>query len=323
MMKREVGCSIPGVPVTVKGALWGAVAGMVLALGGGIFSPGYAQSASSSPSSSASLCPQPALSRLTRHTIAQGETIESIAQTYNLLPATLLGFNAALRNGTAPVGTEIVIPPYNGVRVEAPAGSTWRQLATVYSVRADALFEANGCQNQVPSVVFVPGVNWSPTGITSAVAAAPVASNPLSGYPLPSVAPILTHYGWQVDSESGEMVFQTGVNLTAGAGTSVLAAGSGTVAFAGQQGDYGKLVVVNHSQGLQTRYAGLGNLAVQTGQTIKAGDRLGTLATGATYLHFEVRSNSNLGWVAEDPGRYIETLRSADLRRRTPASTTP
>ncbi|HEY9662155.1 MAG TPA: LysM domain-containing protein, partial [Allocoleopsis sp.] len=149
MMKREVSCSISGMPVAVQGVLWSTLAGMVLALEGGIVSPGYAQSAASSPSSSASLCPQPALSRLTRHTIAQGETIESIAQTYNLLPATLLGFNATLRNGTAPVGTEIVIPPYNGVRVEAPAGSTWRQLATTYNVRADALFEANGCQNQV------------------------------------------------------------------------------------------------------------------------------------------------------------------------------
>ncbi len=313
MIKREVVFTISSVPLSVTGIAWGAVVGVVLAFSAGM-SPGVAQSAASSPS----LCPQPALSRLVRHRVAQGETVESIAQTYNLLPATLLGFNVALRNGTAPVGTEIVIPPYNGVRVDAPAGSTWRQLASTYNVRADALFEANGCQNQVPSVVFIPGVNWSPTGTTStpAAAAAPVASNPLSGYPLPAVAPILTNYGWQVNAESGEVVFQTGVNLTAAAGTSVLAVGAGTIAFAGQQGNYGKLVVVNHSQGLQTRYAGLGNVTVQTGQTVNAGDRLGSLAPSATYLHFEVRSNSSLGWVAEDPGRYIETLRSADLRRR-------
>ena len=289
-------------------------------------------------SPSISLCPEPALSRLSRHTIASGETLDEIAQRYGLLSATLLGFNPSLRGGTVPVGAEIIIPPYDGIRVETSTGATWRQLATTYSVRADALFEVNGCREQVPSVVFIPGVNWSPNGVATNTTAnstnsnsansansanratnpTPGANNPLSGYPLPAVSPIVTAYGWYIDPNSGERVFQTGVDLAAEAGTSVLAVGSGTVAFAGQQGNYGNLVVINHSQGLQTRYAQLGNIAVQVGQTVQAGDRLGTIGapTGAmpttSYLHFEVRSNSEVGWVAQDPGVYIEAIRSAN-----------
>lgn len=79
-------------------------------------------------------CPQPALDRLKKHLVAAGETLESIASQYNLIPATLMGINPTLRQGEARAGTEIVIPPYNGIRVEVPADRTWRDLAATYKV---------------------------------------------------------------------------------------------------------------------------------------------------------------------------------------------
>jgi len=262
---------------------------------------------------SASGCPQPALSRLTHHRVAAGETIASIAQQYNLIPATLLGFNPAIRSGSAPVGTDIVIPPYNGVRVEVPAGSSWREIAKSYGVRADVLFEINGCQVS-PSVVFVPGVNWSPPDTAQATGA-----NALSRYPLSANTPILRNYGWQLDASS-KVVFNSGVDLEAASGTNVWSVGAGTVAFAGSQDGYGKMVVINHSQGLQTRYAQLGEISVQVGQQVQIGDRIGTVGSGSgsakAFLHFEVRSNSNLGWVAQDPGNYIPALKRSDRGTR-------
>lgn len=266
-----------------------------------------------------SLCQAPALSRLTRHTIAPGENLDSIAQQYNLLPATLQGFNPVLQSGNAPAGTEITIPPYNGIQANAPSGTTWRDLARAYGVRADALFEVNGCQESVPSVVFIPGVNWSPTQ-PAASSTTTATSNPLSGYPLPAIGDVLTSYGWQLDPATNEFVFQSGVNLQAEASASVLSVGAGTVAFAGTEGNYGNLVVVNHSQGLQTRYAQLSSIAVQVGQQVQSGDQLGSVggSSATPYLQFEVRSNSNLGWVAQDPGAYIPEIRTADQIRRRP-----
>lgn len=257
-----------------------------------------------------SLCQQSALSRLIRHRVASGETVAGIAEQYGLIPATLLGLNPALRNGSAAAGTEILVPPYNGIRVEVPAGKSWRDVAKQYGVRADVLFEVNGCQ-ETPSVVFVPGVNWSPQS-----AAAPGSTNPLSRYPLPTTAAVLRSYGWQLDPASGKVVFNSGIVLDAVAGTPVLSVGAGTIAFAGEQGDYGQLVVVNHSQGLQTRYSQLAGSSVQVGQRVQTGDRIGTVgATGTanrSQLHFEVRSNSSLGWVAQDPGNYIPALRPTE-----------
>jgi murein DD-endopeptidase MepM/ murein hydrolase activator NlpD len=274
-------------------------------------------STTSQTSSESSLCPVPALSRLVRHRIASGETLASIAQQYNLIPATLMGFNPILRGGTAPVGAEILIPPYNGIRVEVPRGSSWRDVAKTYRVRADALYEVNGCQN-APRAVFVPGVNWSPTPATTTASSA--ANSPLTGYPLPAIAPITMAYGWQVDPAQGKVIFNSGVNLEAATGTAVLAVGAGTVAFAGEQAPYGKLIVINHAQGLQTRYAQLANISVRVGQQVRPGNRIGSIASAdqstSPSLHFEVRSNSAVGWVAQDPGTYIQKLRNTDLLRR-------
>lgn len=259
------------------------------------------------------LCPEPALSRVIRHRVASGETLTSLSQRYNLIPATLMGMNPVLRGGNAPVGAEILVPPYNGIRIEVPAGSTWQDLAEAYGTRADVLFEVNGCQAS-PSVVFVPGVNWSPNQ-GAAGTSTPVAGV-LSKYPLSAIAFISMGYGWQVGANSGEVAFHSGVDLTADQGTPVLAAGEGTVAFAANQGNYGNLVVINHSQGLQTRYAQLDSIAVEVGQTVRPGDRIGTVgATGiasSPHLHFEVRTNSDLGWVAQDPGVYFQDMRLAE-----------
>jgi murein DD-endopeptidase MepM/ murein hydrolase activator NlpD len=256
-----------------------------------------------------SLCPAPALSRVIRHRVAAGETLVSLASRYNLIPATLMGLNPVLRSGNAPVGAEILIPPYNGVRVEIPAGRSWRDIAASYGIRADVLFEVNGCQ-ATPRVVFVPGVNWSPNPAPSARTRT---NQVLRGYPLPAVVSVLTGYGWQVESQSGQVVFNSGVDLGATAGTPVLSVGDGVVAFAENQGNYGNLVVINHNQGLQTRYAHLNTISVRVGQTVAGGDRIGTVgATGQTprpKLHFEVRSNSDLGWVAQDPSAYLQNMR--------------
>lgn len=246
---------------------------------------------------------QSALSRLLRHKVAPGETLDSIAQQYNLIPATLIGMNSALRNGKLAVGSEILIPPYNGIRVKVPAGQTWRNVAATYQVRADVLFEVNGCQ-KAPQLVFVPGVNWSPERPVTVPTA-------LAGHPLPRQA-IALNYGWQIHPNTGKVFFHSGIDLLAAAGTQVKTVGVGTVAFAGKQGNYGNLVVVNHQGGRQTRYAHLQSIAVNAGQKVKKGDLLGTVgSTGEptssqSHLHFEVRYGSSLGWIAEDPVSFLK-----------------
>ncbi len=259
-------------------------------------------------------CPTPALSRFQRHKVARGETLESIAGRYNLIPTTIIGMNPALQNGTVAVGSILQIPPYNGIVVEVPRGQTWQQVAARYKVRADTLFEVNGCQKD-PRVVFVPGVNWSPNRVTKSPSPTDAGTQnrvPLAGYPLAEVATVILPYGWQINPSTGEVFFHSGVDLSATVGTPVQAIASGTVAFANDQGSYGKLVIINHSGGLQSRYAQLDSIKVTVGQQAQKGDLLGTVGTSGKptsnqpHLHFEVRSSSSLGWVAEDPKGYLK-----------------
>lgn len=258
------------------------------------------------------ICPPPALSRLQRHTIAPGETIESIAQQYNLIPPTLLAFNRVLQQEQPKVGTEIVIPPYNGIAVKIPSGKTWKDVAENYNIRADALYEANGCpetlDQQAPEIVFLPGVNWSPGRKL------PPQMSSLKGYPLPFDARVILGYGWLLHPIRNQVVFHSGLDLIAERGTPVFSVGEGIVAFAGKQGNYGNLVVINHAGGKQTRYAHLDTINVQTGEKVKQADFLGTVGqTGEpdfeeAHLHFEIRYNSPFGWVAENPNSYIEVV---------------
>lgn len=291
---------------SVRSLFWLAILGYEssFAAGGVSQTSGQFSGGETAPSA----CPTPALSRLMRHTVAPGETLEAIAQKYSLIPATLLGFNPSLRGGKAAVGATIVVPPFNGVRVALQPGQTWREVAKAYKVRPDVLFEVNGCQRS-PRVVFIPGVNWSPVG--TATQTLPSQSRAiLSGSPLPaapSESAVLLNYGYGVQPETGKVGFHSGVDVAAPVNTAVLAVGSGTVAFAGMQGALGNFVVINHAEGLQTRYAQLGKIAVKVGQRVNQGQTIGTVgfsgrpSSKLPHLHFEVRSRSTLGWVAEDP----------------------
>jgi murein DD-endopeptidase MepM/ murein hydrolase activator NlpD len=260
-----------------------------------------------------SLCSAAVLDRLIQHRVAPDETLDQIARRYRLIPATIMGFNPSTRNGAAAVGTTLTIPPFNGIQVNVPAGTDLKALAAKYKVRADVLFELNGCQPN-PRVAFIPGANWSPVGDNGSRAAAISRPAIAFQYPLAQRAPILMAYGWKLRTApmESQVALHSGVDLAALTGDAVRAAAAGTVAFVGEKDSYGQLVVINHAQGYQTRYAQLATLQVRLGQTVSAGQAIATVGqTGQPsspepHLHFELRSNSPLGWVAEDPATALK-----------------
>lgn len=257
-------------------------------------------------------CPNSALTRFVKHTATTGETVAQIAQRYKISPATVIAMNPKLRNGKISNGQEILIPPYDGIVVEVGRGQTWRDIAKKYQVRADVLFELNGCQ--APSdIAFIPTAKKSTrTQSHTPVAAAPTPSK-FSHYPLVTTTPatIALAYGWQTHPRTREVFFHSGIDLLAMVDTPVQSVADGVVAYAGEQGSYGKLVIINHGNGLQTRYAHLGKIKVTQGQQIQAGSQIGLVGTSGEptgkepHLHFEVRENTGLGWAAKEPREYF------------------
>lgn len=251
-------------------------------------------------------CPPPMLSRLKRHKIAGGETPETIAKKYNLLPETLIQLNPILKVKPLPVGKDILIPPINGMYLEVPPGATWKDIENAYGVRADVLFEINGCQPK-PTVVFIPGNNWHPKNRQNNNYGG------FPGYPLPAVAQVGLSYGWHTRGNNNqENYFHSGIDLLAEVGTSVLAVDRGTVTFVGQEGNYGNLIVINHPGDRQTRYAQLSRVTVKIGEEVNIGDEIGFVGTTGKpdipqpHLHFEVRYKTTAGWLAQDPALHLK-----------------
>ena len=97
----------------------------------------------------------------------------------------------------------------------------------------------------------------------------------------------------------------TGLDIATSTGTPVAAAASGTVTFSGWKGSYGNLLVITHSNGIQTYYGHCNKLYVSAGQSVSAGQTVAAVgSTGNStgpHLHFEIRSNG----VALNPQNYL------------------
>lgn len=97
----------------------------------------------------------------------------------------------------------------------------------------------------------------------------------------------------------------TGLDIATSTGTPVKAAASGTVTFAGWKGSYGNLMVVTHSNGVQTYYGHCSKLYLSAGATVSQGQTIAAVgSTGNStgpHLHFEIRVNG----IAYNPQNYL------------------
>jgi len=79
----------------------------------------------------------------------------------------------------------------------------------------------------------------------------------------------------------------------------------GTVVFAGLEGGYGNVVVIDHGYGIKTRYGHLSRLMVKAGDHIKRGALIAAVGnTGRStgpHLHYEVRVNG----IPQNPRKFI------------------
>ncbi len=84
-----------------------------------------------------------------------------------------------------------------------------------------------------------------------------------------------------------------GIDIASSYGRQVRASAEGRVIYAGTKGTYGKLIVLEHSESVQTWYGHLSQIAVKCGQKVAKGAIIGKIgSTGHStgpHLHFEVR----------------------------------
>ena len=111
--------------------------------------------------------------------------------------------------------------------------------------------------------------------------------------------------------DMGDGIINDGINIKAAEGTNVLAAGDGTVIYAGNklEEDFGNVIIIQHGSALDnviTSYAHLKNIKIKNNATVKAGDVIGTVGkTGdvkTPQLHFEVMKNKK----PVNPVKYLQ-----------------
>jgi len=118
-----------------------------------------------------------------------------------------------------------------------------------------------------------------------------------SGWARPANGGITDWFGPRVSPGGIGSSYHQGLDIGAGCGQPIFAAGSGTVIYAGWNGGYGNFIMIDHGGGVQTAYGHIvdGGIQVGYGQYVNAGDIIASVGTTGNstgcHLHFELRIN--------------------------------
>jgi len=126
---------------------------------------------------------------------------------------------------------------------------------------------------------------------------------------VPSVWPVrgfvTSDFGQRLDPYTADRVMHAGLDIANDFGKEVVSPADGTVVFAGLEGGYGNVLVIDHGYGVKTRYGHLSKISVKPGEHIRRGQSVAAIGnTGRStgpHLHYEVRVNG----VAQNPRKFI------------------
>ncbi|MBW1689314.1 MAG: M23 family metallopeptidase [Deltaproteobacteria bacterium] len=112
-------------------------------------------------------------------------------------------------------------------------------------------------------------------------------------------------FGYRISPFTNLREFHKGLDIATRIGTPIIAPADGLVVFAGREGNFGRMIAINHGYNLMTRYGHLHKFCVRKGQHVKRGQVIGEVgSTGrctGPHLHYEVLLNG----VPVNPLRYI------------------
>ena len=212
---------------------------------------------------------------LERVEIKQSNSLANIEEGYSAKARRIRGVLAEVGVGPGKAPADAVGGPYVPVKMPADNNAFEKQLRRISSAKA-----------------YVEQLNKTVTSV------------PLR-QPLPGELDQSSGFGVRADPFLRRPAMHTGLDFRGDVGDPVRATASGTVSTAGWNGGYGKMVEIEHANGLATRYGHLSQIDVHEGQTIKLGQIIGRIgSTGRStgpHLHYETRVEGD----AVDPTKFL------------------
>ncbi len=220
---------------------------------------------------------------LLHYYVQPGDTLFSISKDLDVSISTILDWNDLEDPRKLSVGEELLVPIPDGILYEVKRGDTLYDIARRFFTSADLIKAANSLTSDFISAgqkLFIPSEIMG------------IASNDSKHFIWPVYGKISSYYGWRIHPIKKVWSFHTGLDIAAPLGSPVFAADDGIVKFAGRNGGYGLMILIDHGT-YQTVYAHLSKIDVFKGQYVKKGQLIGRVgSTGIStgpHLHFEVR----------------------------------
>jgi murein DD-endopeptidase MepM/ murein hydrolase activator NlpD len=231
------------------------------------------------------------------HTVSTGETLLSLAASYDVTPQTLAYNNGIKDTAQVRPGQSLVIPPIDAAIHVVREGETLAGIAASFGADTDTVRSVNSVAFEpadvtVGRVLLIPMPEGRYPGFRLVVSEAPRVFAPRVRWPTDGIVTQLFHGG------------HTGIDIAAPYGSPVVASDSGTVTGVGWRGSGGLSVCVLLDWGLEVCNYHLSATNVELGERVVAGQRIASIGSSGVstgpHVHWEARTNG----VLVDPMTY-------------------
>ncbi len=226
-----------------------------------------------------------------------GETFSALASRFHVSEQALRSLNQANFNVEPGSDTAVIIPSKNGIYHIVRQGQGLADIARAYRAPLKEILRANqikGDEDLRPGeILFLPQARYITRNDFHWITLCSIQSQ--KGFLKPTTGRFADGFGMRRHPITGKMAFHYGLDLAPGWRARVVASQDGRVDFAGIKPGFGRLIVLNHGNGLTSWYAHLDQIFVKLKENVKKGTLIGKVGKSGKvtgpHLHFEIRLN--------------------------------
>ena len=241
------------------------------------------------------------------YVVESGDTLLKIAGIYGIDLNVILANNPGISSRNLKIGQKINVVTQNGIFYKVQKGDSLNKIAELFKVQVEDIKDVNKMDSDTVHVgteLFIK----NPSLAKYLAKVSPGRGNAKQsnlGFIMPiKYTGISSPFGNRFHPVLKRYIFHSGVDLKARF-IPVYAAKAGRVSFAGTMNGYGKIIIIQHGGGYETRYAHLDKIVVKRGDYVKRGELIGKTGQSGRvtgpHLHFEVRINGK----PVNPMRYV------------------